>query len=136
MIEGKNKMNKLTIPELIQETEKGCNAIIDITPDLMRVVCGDFETLCEKCQIRLETLKQCQTIADVELKQKLYNLNWIQILSNAIKSRPTSWNNEKFGTPVLEWRNASDEINYQVVKALEQLNPAQPESGLLPRTKE
>ena len=33
-----------------------------------------------------ETLKQCQTIADAELKQKLYNLNWIQILSNAIKS--------------------------------------------------
>jgi hypothetical protein len=46
----------------------------------------------------------------------LYKLDWIKILSKAIEGRPTSWNIK----PVLEWRNASDEICFAVVNALEE----------------
>ncbi len=41
-----------------------------------------------------------------KLKQKIARLDWIKILDNAIKIRPTSW-----GTDIVrEWRNASDTI--------------------------
>jgi hypothetical protein len=51
-----------------------------------------------------------------KLKMILYRLDWIKILDRAIKMRPTSWNDN----PVREWRNASDEINFAVVHALEE----------------
>lgn len=44
----------------------------------------------------------------------LYPLNWISILNRAIKSRPTSWSKN----PVVEWRNASDEVCNAVISAL------------------
>ena len=49
-----------------------------------------------------------------KFKHALYNLDWIQILNDAIKSRPTSWAEN----PVIEWRNASDEICGAVCTAL------------------
>ena len=50
-----------------------------------------------------------------EIKIQLYQLDWIQILAEAIRMRPTSWNEK----PVREWRNASDEICTAVIRALE-----------------
>jgi hypothetical protein len=49
-----------------------------------------------------------------EIKNVLYGLNWIKILNDAIKSRPLSWNDN----PVREWRNASDEICFEVIRSL------------------
>lgn len=48
------------------------------------------------------------------LKHALYKLDWIQILNEAINSRPTSWAKD----PVIEWRNASDQICSSTVTAL------------------
>jgi len=54
------------------------------------------------------------------LKMQLYNLDWIKILDSAIKNRMTSWG---CNTPkcfvVREWRNASDEILYSLLRELE-----------------
>lgn len=50
------------------------------------------------------------------LKYDLYKLNWINILNEAIKSRPTSWSE----TPVREWRNAGDTICSSLIRALEE----------------
>ena len=50
-----------------------------------------------------------------ELKDKIYRLNWIKILKEAVDMRPTSWGNR----PVIEWRNASDCVCVAVIKALE-----------------
>jgi len=50
-----------------------------------------------------------------EIRVQLYQLDWIQILAEAIRMRPTSWNEN----PVREWRNASDEICSAVIRALE-----------------
>jgi hypothetical protein len=52
---------------------------------------------------------------DMELRARLYQLDWIKILADAIEMRPTSWNDK----PVREWRNASDEICSAVIRALE-----------------
>lgn len=41
-----------------------------------------------------------------EVEFKITRLDWIKILSGAIKMRPTSWGKDV----VREWRNASDEI--------------------------
>lgn len=53
-----------------------------------------------------------------ELKTKIRNelskLNWIDVLNDAISSRSTSW----VKNPVMEWRNASDEIYMSVIKHL------------------
>ena len=51
-----------------------------------------------------------------DLRIELFQLDWIKILDRAIKMRPTSWKKD----PVLEWRNASDEINFAVIRALEE----------------
>lgn len=42
-------------------------------------------------------------------------LDWVKILRKAIKARPTSW--AEF--PIIEWRNASDEVMWEVIKALQ-----------------
>lgn len=39
-------------------------------------------------------------------KYDIYKLNWIRILSDAVKARPTSWKLD----PIFEYRNASDEV--------------------------
>ena len=44
-----------------------------------------------------------------EIKVSLYQLDWIKILDEAIKSRPNSWYRNGSDT-VREWRNAGDEI--------------------------
>ena len=51
-----------------------------------------------------------------DLKVILFRLDWIKILNEAIEGRRSSWGER----PVLEWRNASDEVNCAVVNALEQ----------------
>jgi len=51
------------------------------------------------------------------IKAVLHKLDWIKILHTAIESRPTSWGIR----PVREWRNASDEILFAVVKEIEKL---------------
>lgn len=50
------------------------------------------------------------------IHEDLYKLNWIKILRNAIDNRRSSLG--KF--PVIEWRNASDEICLAVIKAMEE----------------
>ena len=55
-----------------------------------------------------------------ELKKVLYGLDWMQILNKAIEGRKTSWNFGAYNHPVIEWRNASDEVCVAVVKALEE----------------
>lgn len=52
----------------------------------------------------------------LELGYQLAQLDWILILDEAIKSRPRSWSNN----PVVEWRNASDEVWMAVISALEE----------------
>ncbi len=54
-------------------------------------------------------------ISRKELQEKLWQLDWIQILKEAVESRPTSWGDR----PVIEWRNASDCICHSVIHALE-----------------
>ena len=53
-----------------------------------------------------------------DLKTLLYRLNWIKILDEAIKMRPTSWKEN----PVTEYRNASDEINSALIRTLEDVD--------------
>lgn len=48
--------------------------------------------------------KEKEIRADISID--LYQLNWITILVEAIQSRQTSWGTD----PVIEFRNASDEI--------------------------
>ena len=57
-----------------------------------------------------------------DLKSRMYRLNWVKIIQRAVKSRPTSWGEN----PVVEWRNASDEVCYAVVDAMKK-------AGLLDR---
>ena len=49
-------------------------------------------------------------------RAELAKLDWIGILEKAIENRPTSWG----FNPVAEWRNASDEIYFGVLKALKE----------------
>ncbi len=56
------------------------------------------------------------------VKIPMYRLDWIKILDTAIKNRRTSWGED----PVYEWRNASDEISYAVINAME-------EAGIFPK---
>ena len=51
-----------------------------------------------------------------KLKWAIYNLDWITIMAEAIKNRPTSWKND----PIHEWRNASDEVCSAVINALKE----------------
>jgi len=45
---------------------------------------------------------------------KLYKLNWIEILGAAIDGRRSSWGDK----PVIEWRNASDELLTALIRAM------------------
>jgi len=70
-----------------------------------------------------------------ELKTKMYQLDWIEILQEAINMRPTSWYPLGFEPRVFpmpdgtheetkkyspsEWRNASDELCSAVIGAME-----------------
>ncbi len=54
-----------------------------------------------------------------KLRTILHKLDWIQILDRAVKHRPTSWNFGSYNHPVVEWRNASDEVCMAVINALE-----------------
>lgn len=62
------------------------------------------------------------------LQTELYQLDWIKILQKAIESRPTSWGypdrkvetENGFDHPVIEWRNASDELIRPIWKQLEE----------------
>ena len=51
-------------------------------------------------------------------RYSMMRLDWIAILDEAIKARPTSWWGEKT-PPVREWRNASDEVCFAVIHAME-----------------
>jgi len=61
-----------------------------------------------------------------EIEQKVRDafrkIEWIKVLSEAINSRPSSWGNDV----VREWRNASDELEWAVTKALEQAGLLKP----------
>lgn len=70
-------------------------------------------TFTEKPELRLEVidfisqlLLQTEDRVREEIKTDLYQLDWIRILKRAIDSRPRSWSDN----PVLEFRNASDEV--------------------------
>ena len=51
-------------------------------------------------------------------RYSIMRLDWIAILDEAIKARPTSWWVGKT-SPVREWRNASDEVCFAVINAME-----------------
>ncbi len=53
-----------------------------------------------------EAIKEAVENNKDEIKVKIARLDWIKILSEATKSRPTSWGKDV----VREWRNASDEV--------------------------
>ena len=53
------------------------------------------------------------------LRYILHSLDWIKILNNAVNNRKSSWNFQGFGNPVIEWRNASDEICMALINELE-----------------
>lgn len=56
-----------------------------------------------------------------EIKEALYHLDWIEIMQEAVETRPTSWGvqkGEEFKA-VDEWRNASDTLISPVHKKLE-----------------
>lgn len=60
------------------------------------------------------------TISIAELHSMMYQLDWIQILQDAVEARPTSWGvqeDEEYKA-VAEWRNASDELIAPVWKNL------------------
>ena len=61
----------------------------------------------------------------IELKHIIYRLDWIKILHEAIKARPTSW----YDPAVREWRNAGDEVCSALIHALE-------EKGVVPTFQE
>ena len=54
-----------------------------------------------------------------KLRQILHNLDWFKIMQKAIDSRKTSWNFQGYGHPIIEWRNATDEVCMAVINALE-----------------
>jgi len=60
-----------------------------------------------------------------EIKKALYQLDWINIMKEAVESRPSSWGVKKGEeyTAVNEWRNASDTlikpINDRLLEKLE-----------------
>lgn len=51
-------------------------------------------------------------------RRDLYALDWMKILDTAIKARPMSWWGD-VNPPVREWANASDEIAYATIRAME-----------------
>lgn len=60
--------------------------------------------------------------------RELYKVNWIKLLKRSIERRPSSWGYptdparpSKNHYPISEWRNASDELCMEVVKALEEI---------------
>jgi len=53
---------------------------------------------------------------DERKRMRLTNKQWIQILKTAIDSRPTSW----VKNPVIEWRNAADELMLAYNEAISQ----------------
>lgn len=63
-----------------------------------------------------EALKEQEKKILKQVKHAIAQLDWIEILSEAIKARPASWGKDV----VREWRNASDEVwgamNNQAVK--------------------
>lgn len=84
-------------------------------------ITGRLIMLCPKCK---KEHKSGKSLEDIESQARqeaikecingLYKLNWIKILNEAIESRKTSW----VKNPVIEWRNASDEILMAVIKSL------------------
>ena len=47
-------------------------------------------------------------------EEAIESLNWMKVLDEAVKSRPTSWNKD----PIWEYRNASDEVKWAVKRHL------------------
>jgi len=61
--------------------------------------------------------KMKQYIEGNLLRLRMMKFDWMKILYDAIKSRPSSW---KYGTDsVIEWRNASDEVCMAVLHEME-----------------
>lgn len=57
-----------------------------------------------------------------EIKEAMYSLDWIQIMQDAVETRPSSWGVKKGdeARAVDEWRNASDTLirpTYQNLQA-------------------
>ena len=65
-------------------------------------------------------LEYCEDCKE-NLKIQLYSLNWSKILYRAIESRRTSWGcNKKECFVITEWRNASDQVLYSLLRELEE----------------
>ena len=115
-----------TIKDLIQETEKGCGIIFDYKHEkfgLLRMECGVWQRMntpelwqemqwCPTCRAKLETLKQCQTIADEKTKDFINVLQWIYT---------------NIGTEDDEDASVMIRIDKYINTLKQQLNPAQTE---------
>ena len=70
---------------------------------------------------RLETIEKMKE----DFKRAIYGLDMIKIVGDAIQNRETSWSEKCFvcGHPhepaIVEWRNATDEIRWAILRELE-----------------
>jgi hypothetical protein len=113
--------------ELIQETEKGCDkhkqghvclACVTKERSFYYCLCGTkcFHCkniiLCDLCQVKLETLKQCQTIAEEREKEIIERIqSWVEL---------SQWTTNQ-GSQVIAYTSIRDYLK------MLQLNPAQTE---------
>jgi len=67
--------------------------------------------------LKLPQLKEIEKkkISVGELREIMYRLDWIKIMLNAYRMRPTAWREN----PMLEYRNTSDCVCFAVMDALE-----------------
>jgi len=97
----KKELNKLIWEKSYAEFKKGnIGEDYEEYPDYITDVLMDFflPHLISSDEIKREEQRR--------LVGEIYRANWIKILSNATKNRPTSWGDDA----VREWRNASDEV--------------------------
>ena len=87
--------NKLT-NEWVGFYNKGNDLIQIKTPEIYNFLRSSIRQVVEEMELKLRQ----------QIKIEIAQLDWIKILSEAIKGRPMSWGNDI----VREWRNASDEV--------------------------
>jgi len=94
-------MNDEPLREKIRQLHRkyGRKVDTDFMNDLLHLIAEDRE-------------KRKRSLRD-ELRDDISKLNWARVLDEAIKSRPTSWKQD----PVWEYRNASDEVKWAMMRA-------------------
>jgi hypothetical protein len=126
-----------SIKSLITETEKGCGKpVLDMTGEIS-IFCGDSldektdkdgRTLfligrCQTCQTKLETLKQCQTIAEEKLKEELSILERVKDYHSYLNAQ-LGYLIISRGIKLVDFTLVNDRIK----ELKQQLNPAQPQA--------